>query len=277
MTHPIKFVPAIRWSRVGSSLFLLILAGLLLPAGTWAQVTYTGAAAKQNFGSQAIGTPSAATTFSFSVTAGTTVGSIAVVTQGAPNLDFTEAAGSTCAAQTYTSTATCTVNVAFKPRFAGLRMGAVVFFSEANNTGTVLGSSPIYGVGTGAQIGFSPATAIAIAPTVNGIGLQYPQNFAVDGTGDLFIPDPNNNRVVEVPAGGAAIAITPTVNGEGLNQPAAVAIDGAGDLFVADTSNNRVLEVPANGAAVAIGPVVNGKDCKIREIWRWTARVICSS
>jgi hypothetical protein len=160
MMPAMKFVPpgqsAMPFRFFFSRPQLLILAGLfLLPVAALAQVSYTGTAATQNFGSQAIGSASAARTFNFSVAAGTTVGSIGVVTQGAPNLDFTSATGGTCALQTYSSATTCTVNVTFKPIAAGLRMGAVVFFSAAGNTGTILGSVPIYGIGTGPQIAFS--------------------------------------------------------------------------------------------------------------------------
>ena len=240
---------------------LAIFAGLLLlPVAALAQVSYTGTAATQNFGSQAIGAVSASRTFNFSVAAGTTVGSIGVVTQGAPNLDFAVAAGGTCTAKTYASATTCTANVTFTPKFAGGRMGAVVFFSEADNTGNVLGEVLIYGIGTGPQIACSPGTAIAIAPVVNGAGLRSPIGLAVDGAGDLFVADGGNNRIVEVPAGGgAAIAIDPTVNGTGLNGPLGMAVGGAGDLFIADLNNNRVVEVPAGGgAAIAIGPTVSG-------------------
>ena len=240
---------------------LAIFAGLLLlPVAALAQVSYTGTAATQNFGSQAIGAVSASRTFNFSVAAGTTVGSIGVVTQGAPNLDFAVAAGGTCTAKTYASATTCTANVTFTPKFAGGRMGAVVFFSEADNTGNVLGEVLIYGIGTGPQIAYSPGTAIAIAPVVNGAGLRSPIGLAVDGAGDLFVADGGNNRIVEVPAGGgAAIAIDPTVNGTGLNGPLGMAVGGAGDLFIADLNNNRVVEVPAGGgAAIAIGPTVSG-------------------
>jgi hypothetical protein len=240
---------------------LAIFAGLLLlPVAALAQVSYTGTAATQNFGSQAIGAASASRTFNFSVAAGTTVGSIGVVTQGAPNLDFAVAAGGTCTAKTYASATTCTANVTFTPKFAGGRMGAVVFFSEADNTGNVLGEVLIYGIGTGPQIAYSPGTAIAIAPVVNGAGLRSPIGLAVDGAGDLFVADGGNNRIVEVPAGGgAAIAIDPTVNGIGLNGPLGMAGGGAGDLFIADLNNNRVVEVPAGGgAAIAIGPTVSG-------------------
>ncbi|MGD0732366.1 MAG: hypothetical protein ABR956_13980, partial [Terracidiphilus sp.] len=87
----------------------------------WTQVTFTGTTASQNLGSQAIGSISAAQTLNFSISAGTTVGSIAVMTQGSPNLDFASAAGTTCIATAYASAATCVVNVTFKPKYAGLR------------------------------------------------------------------------------------------------------------------------------------------------------------
>ena len=236
---------------------LALVACLVVPAA--AQVTYTGTTASQNFGSVAIGT-SKTVSLSFSVAAGTTVGSIGVVTQGAPNLDFTNAAATTCTATTYTSAATCSVSVTFTPKAAGVRRGAVVFFSAANNTGTQLGSAAIYGLGTGAQIAYGPGAATAIAPTVNGEGLGPSWGVAVDGAGDLFVADEPNGRVVEVPVGGGApTSIGPTVGGEGLSYPTGLAVDGAGDLFIADTGNNRVVEVPAGGGpAIALDPIVNG-------------------
>jgi protocatechuate 3,4-dioxygenase beta subunit len=211
-----------------------------------------------SFGPQAVNTTSAAQTLNFSIPASTTVGSIAVFTQGATGLDFANAAGSTCTPQTYSSATTCTVNVSFTPKYPGLRMGAVVFFSGANNTGTILSTTYISGVGIGPQVAFNPAPAIAIGPTVGRLTLNLPFGVAVDGAGDLFIADTDNNRVVELPAGGgAAIPIDPTVGSTALNEPFGVAVDGAGDLFIADTYNNRVVELPAGGgAAIAIGPTV---------------------
>lgn len=213
-----------------------------------------------NFGSQAVGSPGGAQTLNFWISA-TTVGSIAVLTQGAPNLDFTQAAGTTCATAAYSSATGCVVEVTFTPKAAGLRMGAVVFFSGARNTGTQLASVPVYGIGTGPQIAYGPGSATAIHPTVNSTALSSPLGVAVDGLGNLFIGDSGNNRVVKAPAGGGtATAIAPKVNGEGLNDPDGVAVDGAGDLFIADGGNNRVVEVPAGGgAAIAIDPTVDGE------------------
>jgi sugar lactone lactonase YvrE len=239
--------------------FPLILAGLLLPATAQAQVSYTGTAATQNFGSQALGSTSAAKTFSFSVAAGTTVGSIAVVTQGAPNLDFTSATGGTCTATTYATATTCTVNVTLKPRFAGWRKGAVVFYSAANDTGNQLGSVPIYGVGTGPQIAYSPGAVVNIFSEL-GDGNLATNSTAVDGAGDLFIADRNGNGVVVVPASGHTwTEIYPAANGIQLSYPAGLLVDGAGNLFIANSGGASVLEAPAGGgAAIAIQPVVDG-------------------
>ncbi len=70
-------------------------------------------------------------------------------------------------------------------------------------------------------------------------GTSQPTGVAVDGAGDVFIADNQNNRVVEVPAGGGA----QTTVGSGLYYPQGVAVDGAGDVFIADTFNNQVVEV----------------------------------
>jgi hypothetical protein len=91
------------------SLLPLLLAGLLTPAVAFSQsVTYTGSASTQNFGSVNLSSPSTAY-LSFSVSAGATVGSIEVVTKGAPDLDFTNDGSGSCTEQTYSSTTSCTV------------------------------------------------------------------------------------------------------------------------------------------------------------------------
>ena len=252
-------LPGLSRHRTRLITSMVVLAGLAMPAMARAQVAFNGTAQSVNFGTQAIGTTSNAETLNFSIASGTAVGSIAVMTAGSPNLDFANAGGpGSCTPTTYSSATTCVINVTFKPGFAGMRPGAVVFFSGLNNTGTVLASVPIYGVGTGPQIAFGTNQALAIAPVVNGQA-TYGLGVAVDGAGDLFIADQGNYRVVEVPAGGgAAIAIQASVNGEN-SFPYDVAIDGAGNLFIADLPNSRVVEIPVGGgAAIAIDPTVNG-------------------
>ena len=212
-----------------------------------------------------VGTPTSSYPVTVTFTAGGTVGSINVLTQGTDALDFTDAGGDTCSVlTTYNIGDTCTVNVFFTPAFAGPRYGAVVI---KDGPGSVLATVYISGIGTAPQTAFGAGTASAtpIAPIANSIPLSNPTGVAMDGAGDLFIADIKNSRVVEVLAGGGpAQFIAPTAGGvydsaRALNNPAGLALDGAGNLYIADVYNWRVLEVLPNGGGVnEILPTVNG-------------------
>ena len=92
--------------------------------------------------------------------------------------------------------------------------------------------------------------------------LRFPEGVAVDGAGNLFIADTDNNRIRRV---AAATGLITTVVGTGtagfsgdggaataaqLNFPVGVAVDGAGNLFIADRRNQRIRRVvnPCTGA-----------------------------
>jgi sugar lactone lactonase YvrE len=194
-------------------------------------------------------------TLNYNITeSGTLRSAPTVVTQGAPNLDFTLADGSTCTGDVAAGSS-CTVNVTFAPRAPGLCRGAVEL---ADASGNLLATTLVYGKAQGPAVAFDPG----IQSTV-GSGLVEPIGVAVNGAGDVFIADTFNSRVVKVPAGGGA----QTTVGSGLNYPRGVAVDGAGDVFISDTLNNRVVEVPADGGAQTevgsgliypIGVAVNG-------------------
>ena len=103
----------------------------------------------------------------------------------------------------------------------------------------------------------------------DGVGadsLCNPTDVAVDGAGDLYVADANNNRVLEylTPFGisspivgqsasrvwgqsGSFTTIgcnfgTGTISGASMCSPEALAVDTAGNLYVSDTDNMRVLE-----------------------------------
>jgi sugar lactone lactonase YvrE len=177
-------------------------------------------------------------TLNYNVAATTTFGTTSVVTQGAPNLDFKLSSGGTCTG-TVSAGSSCAVNVTFAPLAPGARNGAVRL---TDNSGKLLVTTMVRGVGQGPAIAFGPGAQTAVPTT----GVSFPFGVAVDGAGDVFIADNNNSVVVEVPAGGGAQI---TVPASGLLYPRAVAVDGAGDVFIADQGNNRVVEVPAGGGA----------------------------
>ena len=88
--------------------------------------------------------------------------------------------------------------------------------------------------------------------------LFEPYGVAVDGSGNVFIADPGNNRIRKV----NTIGIITTIAGNGaagylsdggqataaeLNFPTGIAVDGSGNVFIADQNNNRIRKVNATG------------------------------
>jgi sugar lactone lactonase YvrE len=211
-----------------------------------------------NFGSVNVGS-STSLTLTFTFSAGGSINPPAVLTQGAPNLDFTDAGTGTCTsngtAHTYSSGDTCTVTVNFMPRYPGERVGAVELL---NTSGVIITTVDISGTGVGPQITYSSGLATTFDPTVDGAGLYEPLSETIDAAGNLYIADSGNNRVIKVPAGGgAATSITPSVGGTGLSYPDGLAVDGAGNLYISDLEHNRIIVVPADGSApTAIVPSV---------------------
>ena len=86
--------------------------------------------------------------------------------------------------------------------------------------------------------------------------LAGPNGIAVDTSGNLYVADPGNCRVLEYNTplsngtaaslvfGQGGIFTTDGCGGgaDGLNFPFSVALDPAGDVYIADTANSRVLE-----------------------------------
>jgi sugar lactone lactonase YvrE len=112
--------------------------------------------------------------------------------------------------------------------------------------------------------------------TPGAFNLCAPAGVAIDSSGNLYVADQNNNRVLEYDAprsdgpaahlvfgqpgltsnaaGGCAGA---SASADGLCFPAGVAVDGDDNLFVADAGNNRVLEYDkplASGAGTSGTP-----------------------
>ncbi len=82
----------------------------------------------------------------------------------------------------------------------------------------------------------------------------YPGGVAVDGAGNVYVADTENNAVREIVAATGAVKTLGSVFGT----PRGVAVDAAGNVYVADTLNNAVREiVVANGAINTLGSGFN--------------------
>lgn len=217
-----------------------------------ATVTTTAAPAAYTAPTQPVGTASPTQTAYVTVTTAGTPGAINVLTQGAANMDFQFVSGGTCATATaYTVGQICTVLYTFTPSHPGVRLGGITL-TLTNSAGSLLGNSYVVGQGTGPQVTFPNQDAGSVLHS----GFYNPYGVAVDGSGNVFVADTNNNAVKEIVAAGGYTTVKTL--GSGFNHPYGVAVDGSGNVFVADANNNAVKEIVAAGGYTTVNTLGGG-------------------
>jgi len=241
-TFPRDFVDCALISKFKRSAFKKWLAAPIIVA-TFAAAFGAVASAQ----TEPVGTASAPQTATVSVSSGFTLGSISVVTQGAPNLDFTFVSGGTCAAGTaYTAGQTCTVKYIFKPITPGLRMGAITLYDNTMPTPVLQATVFVSAAGTGPLVDFYHSAQSTVAT-----GVGYAVAAAVDASGNLFIADPASNQVYkETPSvrGYTQTVIANSAN-NGISNPEGLAVDGAGNVYIANYGDGNVLKETLSGGS----------------------------
>jgi uncharacterized protein (TIGR03437 family) len=157
--------------------------------------------------------------------------------------------------------------------------GNIYFADKGNNRVRKVDTKGI--ITTFAGTGTAGFTGDGGAATSAKLGLNLTvafQGVAVDSAGNVYIADPQNNRIRMVnPSGiistfagnGTAFATGGLGNGDGgrptaasVLQPNSVKVDGAGNVFIADTNHNLIRKitgaVATGGSAPVISGVVNG-------------------
>ena len=120
----------------------------------------------------------------------------------------------------------------------------------------------VYDPNTGAPVG----TPFEVPTPRNFDGFFTDVQIAVDSAGNVYVPNPAENEVLEYSPSGTLLK-TFTGSGAGaLKEPTAVAIDSVGNLWVADAGNSRIVELDFSGAPVE----VNGKPVEIESEGVWS-------
>lgn len=73
----------------------------------------------------------------------------------------------------------------------------------------------------------------------NAGGLNMSLGLVVDGAGNVYISDTNNNRIIKYSSTG----VISTVVAAGLNKPQGIAMDKLGNIYVADTGNHCIKKI----------------------------------
>jgi sugar lactone lactonase YvrE len=148
-------------------------------------------------------------------------------------------------------------------RFAGPRGIAVdaagnVYVGDAFNH-TIRKITP---AGVVTTLAGSPGAAGAVDATGSDARFRQPSGVAVDGAGNVYVTDTNNNTIRRVTPAGVVTTIAGlaqtggSTDGTGsaarFNTPRGIVIDNTGMLFVADTNNSKIRQLTAAGVVTTL-------------------------
>jgi len=157
----------------------------------------------------------------------------------------------------------------------GLSLSAGLAFDGSGNLWVVdFGNNRIlqykspFATGMNASLVLGQANFTSSTAATTNSGLSNPEYIAFDASGNLWVTDTFNNRVLEFKppfANGMVASLVigqagfvssgPATTSSGLSQPAGVAFDSGGNLWIGDAGNNRVLQFKptfANGMSASL-------------------------
>ena len=108
--------------------------------------------------------------------------------------------------------------------------------------------------------GYDPTGTVAINTSIT-----LPSGVALDGAGNLYVVDTDNDEILEVnltsgnivarwgngQAGFAGDGQAPNASTTEFNSPSGITVDGSGNVYIADTGNNRIREISASTGLIA--------------------------
>ena len=97
--------------------------------------------------------------------------------------------------------------------------------------------------------------------TGTGASFYNPRGIAVDGSGNVYVADYDNNMIREITPTGVVSTLAGSTtygsaNGTGtaasFNAPAGVAVDASGNVYVADTYNDMIRKIAPGGSVTTL-------------------------
>ncbi len=136
----------------------------------------------------------------------------------------------------------------------------------SNGNGSVTSAPPV------ALVVANPLTVVTVAGRAGNAGsadgtgsaarFNGPSDVAVDGAGNLFVTDTNNDTVRKVAPDGTVTTLaglagtTGSTDGAGsaarFNSPTGITVDAAGNLYVADTDNHTIRKITPAGVTSTV-------------------------
>jgi len=169
------------------------------------------------------------------------------------NSDFTVGTPNCETAPNTDTTLDCVIPVTFSPSKPGNDSGTLTIVSKLGGVSTYL----MTGIGSAPMIAIDPGNA-AVLPTTP-FTTSNAQGVVLDGAGNAYVSDTNNNRVLKFTSSSGTVTIfagtgTAGNTGDGalatlatLKSPKGVAIDTQGNVYIADSGNNAIRKVNAAG------------------------------
>ncbi len=118
---------------------------------------------------------------------------------------------------------------------------------------------------------FAGAGSYSFADGIGSSALfRSPGGVAVDGSGNVYVADTNNNRIRKITTDAVGVVSVSTLAGtgaigdmDGMGNvaqfwgPGGVAVDGSGNVYVADTGNNRIQKITSAGVVSTLASGFN--------------------
>ncbi len=183
-------------------------------------------------------------------TVGVTTGLVTGVAAGTPVITYMLPTGCT-------ATAVVTVNAPPVTTLAGTSNCTGSFLTAT--TSASYDSVKWYDGATLIKTTTPSSSSYSIISVTQGDGvtpLNYTPGTFLTNSGDLYIVDYNNNRVLKYSAGFTSATLGTVVAQTGLSRPAGCYVDGFGNLYVASSSNNNVIKFPPGSTGLTVGTVV---------------------